>query len=123
MDERRATIEHLADRVDMAGDGVQWTLGAMSDLNANLVHLDAGSSMARHVNAEVDVLMVVLAGDGILDIEGRESTLLPHTVAHVPRGAARAIAAGRSGLAYVTVHRRRGPLQMTARQSFTGGAQ
>jgi quercetin dioxygenase-like cupin family protein len=102
----------LAEHFDAHGDGVQWALPEPSDLNANLVHLDAGSSVPEHVNREVDVLLVVLAGSGTLQVGDRALVLGPLAVAHITKGASRAIDAGEGGLSYVTVHRRRGPLQV-----------
>ena len=42
------------------GDGVHWTLEMPSDLNVNLVHLDAIHVVGEHANNEVDVIIVVL---------------------------------------------------------------
>ncbi len=109
------TTAQLADLMAVQGDGVHWTLPEPSDLNANLVRLDPGSSMAEHVNAEVDVLLIVLEGAGTLRVDGHDATLEPFTVAHVAKGAARSVRAGDDGLSYLTVHRRRGPLQLGSR--------
>lgn len=93
------------------GDGVHWALDGSADLNVSLVHLDAGHGIGDHVNDEVDVVLVVLAGEGRLTVDGAGTALTPHVVAHVPRGARRGVraAAGR-GVDYLSIHRRRGPL-------------
>jgi quercetin dioxygenase-like cupin family protein len=96
---------------------VHWTLPEPSDLNANLVHLAAGSSMSEHVNTEVDVLLVVLSGAGTLRVDGRDAPLEAVAVAHVAKGSSRAVFAGDGGLSYLTVHRRRGHLQVKARNA------
>lgn len=96
-------------------DGVQWSLADSADLNVNLVRLGPDRSIARHVNAEVDVAVVVLAGGGTLHCDAATHELAPQVVAHIPKGAARAIQAGPDGLAYLTVHRRRGGLGISPR--------
>lgn len=96
-------------------DGVQWSLADSADLNVNLVRLGAGGTIARHVNAEVDVAVIVLAGTGTLHVDRVTHALAPQVVAHIPKGAARAIQAGPDGLAYLTVHRRRGALGIAPR--------
>lgn len=100
----------LAARLPLSGDGVHWTLAASDDLNANLVHLDAHHAVGQHVNDAVDVLVVVLEGEGEVVVDGDHHRVGPTVVAHVPRGTQRAIRAGAGGLTYLTVHRRRGGL-------------
>lgn len=104
----RVDLTHL----NVAGDGVHWSLGASDDLNANLVHLDPGHAIGEHVNSEVDVLVVVLAGSGTAVVAGDDLALAQHVVAHIPRGTERRIEAGPDGVSYLTVHRRRGPLRI-----------
>lgn len=97
-------------------DGVHWTLERAGDLNANLVHLEPGHAIDEHVNDAVDVLVVVVAGAGTLTIAGSDQPLAPHAVVDVPKGTARRVRAGESGLWYLTVHvRRRGLHIDTAR--------
>jgi quercetin dioxygenase-like cupin family protein len=97
---------------DGGSDGVRWTLGAPSDLNANLVRLGAGGAIGEHTNREVDVLIVAIAGWGRLTIDGDQVGLRPHVIVHVPKGARRLLEAGPDGLGYLTVHRRRGGLEI-----------
>ncbi len=94
------------------GNGVHWTLPAPADLNVNLVRLDPGESIAEHVNRELDVLFVVLEGNGWLEIDDREHGLSQHTLVNVPAGSTRAVRAAADGLTYVTVHGRRGGLSL-----------
>lgn len=108
-------VAALAERLGEAGDGVHWTLDPAGDLNANLVRLEPGHAMDEHVNREVDVLVVVLTGSGHLVLDTRTVPLAPQVVAHVPKGASRAIHAGPSGLDYLTVHRRRAGLVIERR--------
>jgi quercetin dioxygenase-like cupin family protein len=105
-----------AGAIAATGDGVQWTLGPSGDLNANVVHLDAGHGVGAHVNDEVDVLLVVLAGSGTATVDGSVILLAPGVVVHLPRGSRRRVDAGDEGLRHLTVHRRRGPLSIGRRR-------
>ena len=101
-------------RSDQAGNGVRWSLEAGEDLNMNLVHLEPGSGVDMHTNHEVDVVVIVLDGNGQVSINTIDHELAPHVLALAPRRSQRSISAGPAGLTYLTVHRRRGPLQITA---------
>lgn len=89
------------------GNGVHWTLEESSELNVNLVHLDAGAQIDSHRNTAVDVVIVVLNGAGRLVVDGTTDALDVHTLAHVPKGAERSIHADGDGITYLTAHRRR----------------
>jgi len=104
--DRRLVIEPDVDTAPGVG-GVVWKLPHDGDLDGNLVRLAAGRSIDEHVNAEVDVLVVVRAGGGALVVDGDRHELGPATVALVPKGARRSIVAGDAGLAYLSIHRRR----------------
>ena len=108
------TTTHHVDLATIVGtgDGVHWTLATPGDLNANLVVLDPGHAIEAHTNNEVDVVMVVLAGTGHATVDGVERELRPDVLLHIPRGTSRAVVADDAGMRYLTVHRRRGPLQI-----------
>jgi quercetin dioxygenase-like cupin family protein len=95
--------------------GVLWTLEQSQDLNANLVRFPSGEGVGGHANDEVDVLFVGISGTGTLSIDGDEWSLVSGTVALVPKGARRSILSASDDFAYLTVHHRRGPLQMGPR--------
>jgi mannose-6-phosphate isomerase-like protein (cupin superfamily) len=95
-----------------AGSGPLWGM-ASDDLNATLLAWAAGEGVAEHVNAELDVLVVVLEGSATVTIDGVAQALAGPAALLVPRGARRAIRAGAGGVRYLSVHRRRGPLQIT----------
>lgn len=103
----RAVAADLGPLLDAPGDGVHWTLPADGDLNANLVRLEPGHTIGEHLNDEVDVLVLVLAGSGEARVDGAPLALARDQVVLLPSGSRRSIEAGSDGLAYVTVHRRR----------------
>lgn len=99
----------LRERLAAAGDearGALWRLAEDGrELDANLVRLAPGAAVGEHRESVLDVLLVVMAGDGRVEPEGVELT--ESAVLWLPRGARRAFTAGPRGLAYLTVHRRR----------------
>ena len=90
--------------------GVIWKLPHAGDLDGNLVRLAADRSIDEHVNTEVDVLVIVRAGDGELMVDGQPHPLTGTALALIPRGARRSITAGPDGITYLSIHRRRGGL-------------
>ncbi len=86
--------------------GVQWS-AETDDLDCNFVSWEGGEVIAAHVNAEVDVFIVILSGGGRLSVNEAWTELLPGTASLVPKNASRSIAAGDNGIAYITVHKRR----------------
>ena len=101
----------VVDLTAIDGRGPAW--GAASDeLNATLLVWRAGEGQPEHVNAERDVAVVGLGGSALLVVDGAEHALVPGTLAIVPRGATRSITAGPDGCRCLTVHRRRGGLQI-----------
>ena len=93
-------------------EGVIWTLEGSGDLNANLVRFDAGGGVEEHVNDEVDVIFVGVAGSGTVRVDGEEHALSAGKLVFVPKEARRSTGASSDGFAYLTVHRRRGPLRI-----------
>lgn len=112
MSERR-----FVNLVEIAGsatgrEGVVWTLEGSGDLNANLVRFEAGGGVGEHVDAEVDVLILGVSGSGLVNVDGEEHSLSSGVMVFVPRGARRSTRAASEGLAYLSVHRLRGPLRI-----------
>lgn len=97
--------------------GAVWSLPHGGDLDVNLVHLDAGRTIGSHVNDEVDVVLVVLAGSGEVTIGGAVHQLRVDVLAAIPKGAGREVRAGSDGLTYLSIHRQRGPLNVVSRGS------
>lgn len=105
-------VELLGISATDPGTGVIWALGGSDDLNANLVRFAAGGGVGEHVNEEVDVLFVGVAGSGFVDVEGRKHVLSNGALVFVPKGARRSTHAASEGFSYLTVHRRRAPLRI-----------
>jgi quercetin dioxygenase-like cupin family protein len=81
------------------------------ELNATKLVWPAGKQIAEHV-ADRDVAYVVLTGLLTLTVDDVAHELAAGDVLIVESGARRGLAAGGTGVEYVTVHRRRGGLQI-----------
>lgn len=90
---------------------------ASADLNATLLEWPAGEGPAEHVNDQLDVLYVIVAGSATLTVDGEPRKLGTGGVTIVEKGARRALVAGPEGVRYVTAHKRRGGLQLKSRQA------
>ncbi|MFB9738653.1 MULTISPECIES: cupin domain-containing protein [unclassified Streptomyces] len=96
--------------------GALWKLAESGrQLDANVVRLAPGTRVAPHVEPDLDVLLVVVAGDGMLDGGEVPRELTEGAVVWLPHGSTRGITAGGDGLAYLTVHRRRPGMQIRRR--------
>lgn len=124
MEQPIATIADLnalaAEAVERGLAGPAWSL-ATGDLNLNLVRLPPGDEIPGHINAEVDVVYLVVAGSGNIalgaagaevDAGARvtEHAMAPGGLFVVPKGLHRAIRASEQGMVYLTCHRRRAGL-------------
>lgn len=86
---------------------------ASDDLNATLLSWAAGGGPPEHVNEERDVLVVVLAGSAtVVTVDGDERQLDRGEAMIIAKGRTRRITAGPDGVRYLSVHRRRPPLQI-----------
>lgn len=77
------------------------------DLNLNLISCTAGQGVGRHLNAEVDVVMIGIDGDGSVELNGVWHALGPGHIVIVPKGAQRATRCNGDHFAYLTCHRSR----------------
>lgn len=102
------------------GPGVVWTLEESGDLNANLVRFPAGDGVGEHVNDEVDVLVLGVSGAGTVRVEGEEHALAEGTLVVIPRGTSRSTRSEADDFAYLTVHRRRGPVRLGSKPESSG---
>ena len=100
--------------VDLLGGtetGPRWGM-ASSDLNATLLVWPPGHELVEDTNSELDVLLIVLEGAGVATVDDQEHALVPGSALLVAKGSSRAIRAGADGIRYVSVHKRRRPLQL-----------
>jgi quercetin dioxygenase-like cupin family protein/iron-sulfur cluster repair protein YtfE (RIC family) len=113
---RGAPGSPVIDLLEPLGSGPLW--GAESDeLNATLLSWRAGEGPREHVNTERDVAVVVLAGSATVSIDGEPHPVRAGEALIVEKGRRRSIAAGPEGVRYLSVHRRRGPLQIAPLRS------
>src|SRR5438105_310825 len=75
---------------DSGPGGPVWT-HTSTDLNVNLLHFDAGKGVPEHVNDEVDVLIVGVAGEGVLEVNGAPHPVVAGIACVVPKGARRSL--------------------------------
>lgn len=104
----------VADTNELAGGGQADGMGALfslrmrdRDLDSNVIAISPDGQIAEHAGPEVDVLIHVIAGSGELTTETGTVPLGPGTLLWLPRRSRRAFHAGRQGLRYLTVHRKR----------------
>lgn len=109
-----ADLGQLAQESDRFG--LIWS-GGSDDLNVNVLLFARGDGVSDHVNAEVDVLIVCLLGEGEVSIDGFSQQLAAgHTIV-VAKGATRSTLSKSPRFAYLTCHRRRGGLQPAVNRS------
>ena len=98
--------------------GALWKLAEPGrQLDANFIHLPPGERIKTHTEPDLDVLLVVVGGEGTVGIGMADA---PQHVAEgvllwLPHGSTRSITAGDGGLQYLTVHRRRPGMQIRPR--------
>jgi quercetin dioxygenase-like cupin family protein len=85
---------------------------APDELNVTKLSWKAGSGPPEHVNEERDVLMIVLDGSATLNIDGEQRELARGETAIIAKGRKCKITAGADGVRYLSVHRRRPPVQI-----------
>jgi quercetin dioxygenase-like cupin family protein len=101
----------MANAAAPVGNGPIWGT-ASEDLNATLLTWREGEGPPEHVNDERDVLVVVLAGSATVSTDADECELAAGETMIIEKGRGRRITAGRDGVRYLSVHRRRPPLQI-----------
>jgi quercetin dioxygenase-like cupin family protein len=104
--QRTVPEERLAGLLPHEPGGPLWGT-ATEELNATVVEWPPGAGTPAHVNAERDVVLVVLDGSAKVELDGTVSRIAPGEVVVLDRGATRRVTAGPAGVRYVTVHRRR----------------
>ena len=109
----RAPAEEGVDLAALAraatAPGPAWTHQS-EDLNVNLLVFASGEGVAEHINTEVDVLLVGIAGAGAVTVDGARQILRAGQALLIPKGANRSIRSESDPFAYLTCHCRRGGL-------------
>lgn len=96
--------------------GAVWILEESEDLNANLIRFASGSGVGEHVNEDVDVIVVGVAGLGIVTVGEEEHRLSAGELVFIPKSERRSVRSSSDEFAYLSVHRRRGPVQISRRK-------
>ena len=112
MTQDRST-DAVVNLLGLNGTGPVWGT-ASNDLNATLLVWPAGHELVEHTNAERDVLLLVLEGGGVARVDGREHALAVGSALLIEKGRSRSLRAGDDGVRYLSVHIRRGGLQIEA---------
>ncbi|MDP9612539.1 quercetin dioxygenase-like cupin family protein [Streptomyces demainii] len=100
--------------------GVLWKLAESGrQLDANLIRLPAGEHIGTHAEPDLDVLVLVVAGDGVMHTPEGALPLAEGGLLWLPHGSTRGITAGPGGLVYMTVHPRRPGMQIRRRSDPT----
>lgn len=102
----------LAALAEAGGRGPVWS-NRGADLDVNLLVFEEGDGVAEHVNEQVDVLLVAVAGKGAVTIQGQPREIVAGQAVLIPKGARRGIRALDGRFAYLTCHRRRAGLMPT----------
>lgn len=99
-----------------ASTGALWRLAEPGrQLDANLIRVPPQGSVDAHAEPDLDVLLLVVAGDGTLGSAAGPCPVESGSLVWLPHGSVRSVTAGESGLSYVTVHRRRPGMQIRGR--------
>ncbi len=100
-------------------EAVPWSTRSV-ELNVNLLHFAAGDGVAAHTNAEVDVLLVGIAGEGQVVVDGEAYPVRPGRVVLIPKGRKRSTRATSEHFSYLSCHRARPGLMPAPRPPREG---
>lgn len=93
--------------------GIQWRLAESGrQLDANVVRLAARQKIDTHTEPDLDVLLLILTGDGVVHAPDSSHEVARGMLIWLPHGSTRSITAGSDGLSYLTVHKRRPGMQI-----------
>jgi quercetin dioxygenase-like cupin family protein len=88
-----------------------------ADLDLNLLVFRAGEGVAEHLNATVDVMVVVVVGEGVVTIDGQPHPVTAGQLIVIPKGTRRRLQATSERFAYLTCHQRRAGLMPVPRKT------
>ncbi len=112
MDQQRVSPEPV-ELIDLAGLSMAATGGGplwaqeSADLDVTLLSWPADQGVPAHVNDEVDVLLIVIAGSASVTIGASTHRVAAGQALLIPKGVERAIVGGAERVSYLSVHRRR----------------
>jgi mannose-6-phosphate isomerase-like protein (cupin superfamily) len=109
--QRAVPDERLTELLPSGRGGPEWGT-ATDDLNATILQWPPGAGPPEHVNEQADVVLVVLDGQAVLALDGEARHVAAGDVVVLERGRRRHLTAGPGGVRYLTVHRRRGGLEI-----------
>jgi quercetin dioxygenase-like cupin family protein len=90
--------------------GSAWTHQS-EDLNVNVLVFASGEGVAEHINTEVDVLLVGIAGAGAVTVDETRQILRAGQALVISKNARRSTKGVSAPFAYLTCHRRRAGLR------------
>lgn len=96
------------------GNGAQLRYES-EDLDLTTVTWRDHQGVVAHINGEVDVLLIVIAGTGDVTVGSTTYALVAGQALLIPKGTERAIRATDDHFSYLSVHRRRRGLWPTVR--------
>ena len=97
----------------ISGTGLIWGM-ASSDLNATLLVWPPGHVLKEHTQRRTRRSADHAARDGVAVVDGHEHDLVAGTALLIEKGRSRSIRGGVEGIRYLSVHTRRGSLQIEA---------
>ena len=119
-----AIVHNLTDLARLAsGRKPAWSHRG-EDLSVNLISCLSGEGVGRHVNVEVEVLIVGVDGHGSVEVDGHWHAVGSGQVIIVPKGTARATRCDGDRFTYLTCHRTRSGMWPAVRgqgDTSTGG--
>ncbi|WP_313551147.1 cupin [Corynebacterium sp.] len=81
-------------------------------LDCNIIAIAPGEEISRHEGPDLDVVIVVLDGSGVLETEVDSIDLVNGSMVWLPKLSVRRFVAGENGLRYFSVHTRKRGLQI-----------
>jgi isocitrate dehydrogenase (NAD+) len=106
LDENSRVADVLRVAAVAGHEGPVWS-SATEDFQLTAVTYSGRRGTTSHVNPEFDQLLIVLEGEGSIEIAGEHYPLHAGEVAFVPKGARRQVRAEGERLVYLTLNRRR----------------
>src|SRR6185312_14800823 len=86
---RAGRLDLAARLAEAAANQQAGAIGSLvgADLNVNLVRLAADEYLDAHINTEVDVLLVGVAGAGVVELADGDQPLATSVALYIPKGA------------------------------------